>query len=171
MIPIGHAYHVLNPIYSTGDHLHIQEKHPKKSLQNQPAIHGAAQDMMVHEPCAITCRVAPSFLRVGHVDLFARRATAPGPMRMSLVVEYMGGSTNGPQHRWFRMDNCFRVIWVVPLYFLKFPHFTFEDVDGCGIVHIYYFVHFVILSSIAVSICASYLSILKKCVCLVGFTG
>lgn len=33
-------------------------------------------DMMVHEPCAITCRVAPSFLRVGHVDLFARRATA-----------------------------------------------------------------------------------------------
>ncbi|CAL1134908.1 unnamed protein product, partial [Cladocopium goreaui] len=34
------------------------------------------EDMMVHEPCAITCRVAPSFLRVGHVDLFARRATA-----------------------------------------------------------------------------------------------
>eukprot|EP00439_Symbiodinium_sp_Y106_P046551 s5758_g5.t3 len=34
---------------------------------------------MVNEPCAITTRVAPSFLRVGHVDLFARRAAAsPG---------------------------------------------------------------------------------------------
>ncbi|CAE7899483.1 selO, partial [Symbiodinium microadriaticum] len=32
-------------------------------------------DMMIHEPCAITTRVAPSFLRVGHVDLFARRAS------------------------------------------------------------------------------------------------
>ena len=28
------------------------------------------------EPCAITCRVAPSFLRVGHVELFGRRARA-----------------------------------------------------------------------------------------------
>ncbi|CAE7931948.1 selO [Symbiodinium necroappetens] len=34
---------------------------------------------MVNEACAITTRVAPSFLRVGHVDLFARRAAAsPG---------------------------------------------------------------------------------------------
>jgi uncharacterized protein YdiU (UPF0061 family) len=31
-------------------------------------------DMMVEEACAITTRVAPSFLRVGHLDLFARRA-------------------------------------------------------------------------------------------------
>ena len=31
---------------------------------------------MVEEPCAITTRVAPSFLRVGHLDLFARRAEA-----------------------------------------------------------------------------------------------
>lgn len=29
---------------------------------------------MITEKCAITCRVAPSFVRVGHVDLFARRA-------------------------------------------------------------------------------------------------
>ena len=29
---------------------------------------------MVTEPCAITCRVSPSFVRVGHLDLFARRA-------------------------------------------------------------------------------------------------
>ncbi|CAB9519967.1 UPF0061 protein YdiU [Seminavis robusta] len=29
---------------------------------------------MITEPCAITCRVASSFTRVGHIDLFARRA-------------------------------------------------------------------------------------------------
>ena len=32
--------------------------------------------MRILEPCAISTRVAPSFLRVGHVDLFARRAAA-----------------------------------------------------------------------------------------------
>lgn len=32
-------------------------------------------DVMIEEPNAITCRVAPSFLRIGHIDLFARRAT------------------------------------------------------------------------------------------------
>ena len=31
---------------------------------------------MVEERCAITTRAAPSFLRVGHLDLFARRAEA-----------------------------------------------------------------------------------------------
>jgi len=38
------------------------------------AQQGRDPDSMVRESCAITCRVAPSFLRVGHVDLFARRA-------------------------------------------------------------------------------------------------
>lgn len=32
-------------------------------------------DILIEEPNAITCRVAPSFIRVGHIDLFARRAT------------------------------------------------------------------------------------------------
>jgi len=31
-------------------------------------------DRMILETCAITTRVAPSFLRIGHIDLFARRA-------------------------------------------------------------------------------------------------
>lgn len=31
-------------------------------------------DTMVTESCAITCRVAPSFTRIGHLDLHARRA-------------------------------------------------------------------------------------------------
>ena len=34
----------------------------------------ADPNILITEPCAITCRVAPSFVRVGHVDLFARRA-------------------------------------------------------------------------------------------------
>jgi uncharacterized protein YdiU (UPF0061 family) len=33
----------------------------------------ADPNIMVEEKMAITCRVAPSFMRVGHVDLFARR--------------------------------------------------------------------------------------------------
>jgi serine/tyrosine/threonine adenylyltransferase len=31
-------------------------------------------NIMVREPTAITCRVSPSFVRVGHLDLYARRA-------------------------------------------------------------------------------------------------
>jgi uncharacterized protein YdiU (UPF0061 family) len=34
-------------------------------------------DTMIQEPNAITTRVAPSFLRVGHFDLFSRRASKP----------------------------------------------------------------------------------------------
>ena len=34
----------------------------------------ADPNQMITEPCAITCRVAPSFTRIGHLDLFARRA-------------------------------------------------------------------------------------------------
>lgn len=39
-------------------------------LRNQKAD----PNQMITEPCAITCRVAPSFCRIGHLDLFARRA-------------------------------------------------------------------------------------------------
>ena len=39
-------------------------------LRNQKAD----PNRMITEPCAITCRVAPSFTRVGHLDFFARRA-------------------------------------------------------------------------------------------------
>ena len=43
---------------------------------------GDDPDVMIEESCAITCRVAPSFSRVGHVDLFARRARQDA-MRMT----------------------------------------------------------------------------------------
>jgi hypothetical protein len=35
--------------------------------------------VMVMEPAAITCRVASSFIRVGHIDLFARRVRGEVP--------------------------------------------------------------------------------------------
>ena len=40
---------------------------------------GREPDVMGEEPCAITTRAATSFLRVGHLDLFARRAEADQP--------------------------------------------------------------------------------------------
>ena len=44
------------------------------------ALKLAEPDVMIRESCAITTRVSPSFLRVGHLDLFARRAeVAPAP--------------------------------------------------------------------------------------------
>ncbi|KAJ8603264.1 hypothetical protein CTAYLR_006941 [Chrysophaeum taylorii] len=46
-------------------------------------------DVAVEEPAAITCRVAPSFLRVGHLDLFARRAArdpARRPQHRAMVA-------------------------------------------------------------------------------------
>lgn len=38
--------------------------------------HKSDPDVMQSEPAAITCRVARSFTRIGHLDLFARRAIA-----------------------------------------------------------------------------------------------
>jgi len=52
---------------------------------------GSDPDIMIEEPCAITCRVAPSFARVGHVDLFARRAARGGDAEtreLALLVQH-----------------------------------------------------------------------------------
>lgn len=48
-------------------------------------------DKMQREPCAITCRVAPSFTRVGHLDLHGRRARRGGPperQALELIVQH-----------------------------------------------------------------------------------
>ena len=50
----------------------------RKMLIQQLLSQARGPDRMVNERCAITCRVAPSFLRVGHVELFARRARKAG---------------------------------------------------------------------------------------------
>lgn len=50
-------------------------------------------DVMVDNPAAITTRVAPSFLRVGQLELFARRARSnahPGALReLRLITEHL----------------------------------------------------------------------------------
>eukprot|EP00934_Nitzschia_sp_Nitz4_P005818 Nitzschia sp. Nitz4//NODE_657_length_7541_cov_75.275047//6296//7540//NITZ4_additional_000097-RA//1//CDS//3329532025//5808//frame0 len=46
----------------------------KQIIQQLRANSKADPDILISEPCAITCRVASSFVRVGHFDLFARRA-------------------------------------------------------------------------------------------------
>lgn len=48
-------------------------------------------DKMQREPCAITCRVAPSFTRIGHLDLHGRRARRGGPperQALELMVQH-----------------------------------------------------------------------------------
>ncbi|EKX42962.1 hypothetical protein GUITHDRAFT_95515 [Guillardia theta CCMP2712] len=54
--------------------------HERKMYMREIALKLAEPDVMIRESCAITTRVSPSFLRVGHLDLFARRAeVAPTP--------------------------------------------------------------------------------------------
>jgi len=50
----------------------------RKQIIRQAATQMRDPDMMVVETCAITTRVAPSFTRIGHVDLFSRRASKAG---------------------------------------------------------------------------------------------
>jgi len=52
------------------------QKYPlatRKEIIRRVAKEKRDPDKLVEEPCAMTCRVSPSFLRIGHVDLFARR--------------------------------------------------------------------------------------------------
>ena len=48
---------------------------------------GREPDLMGEEPCAITTRAATSFLRVGHVDLFSRRAETGQPEALEELRE------------------------------------------------------------------------------------
>lgn len=48
-------------------------------LLQQMAYNLREPDVMVTEPAAIACRVATSFIRVGHLDLFARRVRKEVP--------------------------------------------------------------------------------------------
>jgi len=45
----------------------------RKQILAQLRTQKADPNVMVSEPCAIACRVSPSFVRIGHLDLFARR--------------------------------------------------------------------------------------------------
>lgn len=45
----------------------------RKLILQQMARQKRDPDVMIEEPNAITCRVSPSFVRIGHLDLFSRR--------------------------------------------------------------------------------------------------
>lgn len=58
-------------------------------MQLKQSQSGRNPDIMQEEACAITCRAARSFLRVGHVDLFSRRARqGQGHGELELIVEH-----------------------------------------------------------------------------------
>lgn len=50
----------------------------KQIIQQLRTTQKADPNVMITEPCAITCRVATSFVRIGHLDLFARRVEKVG---------------------------------------------------------------------------------------------
>eukprot|EP00537_Pseudo-nitzschia_pungens_P001719 CAMPEP_0172368000 /NCGR_PEP_ID=MMETSP1060-20121228/24858_1 /TAXON_ID=37318 /ORGANISM="Pseudo-nitzschia pungens, Strain cf. cingulata" /LENGTH=646 /DNA_ID=CAMNT_0013092453 /DNA_START=277 /DNA_END=2217 /DNA_ORIENTATION=+ len=52
------------------------EEERRQIIQQLRASRKADPNMMISEPCAITCRVAKSFVRIGHTDLFSRRVVA-----------------------------------------------------------------------------------------------
>lgn len=56
-------------------HLPIEQR---KQLLGQLAMQLQQPDVMIKEQCAITCRVAPSFMRVGHIELHGRRYKKSG---------------------------------------------------------------------------------------------
>lgn len=49
------------------------EDQRKKIVQQLRTTQKADPNIMISESCAITCRVSSSFVRIGHLDLFARR--------------------------------------------------------------------------------------------------
>lgn len=81
---VAGAEHVTRPWYSKAGEVQ------GRSDENMEEVkHGG--DVMRHERCAMTTRVAPSFIRVGHFDLFARRARngdSQGLEHLRLLAEH-----------------------------------------------------------------------------------
>ena len=64
----------------------------RKMLIKQLVMQARNPTRMIEEPCAITCRVATSFLRVGHIELFSRRAKKQGGTHVEAlrkIVDHM----------------------------------------------------------------------------------
>ena len=82
------------PWYADGTQLQIPNEDDPRLAQYTPderkqilqrvRLQKSDPNIMVTEPCAITCRVAPSFVRIGHVDLFARRAEKASQVNVSM---------------------------------------------------------------------------------------
>ena len=65
-------------------HLPLEQR---KQLLAQLASQTQQPDVMTNETCAITCRAATSFTRVGHIELHGRRATKTGSPEAQEALE------------------------------------------------------------------------------------
>lgn len=69
-------------------------------------------DVMGTEPAAIACRVARSFLRIGHLDLFARRATKPASRNAAATPKSSSSSSSSSLYdtstlAWQELESLF----------------------------------------------------------------
>lgn len=81
---VAGAEHVDRPWYSKAGEV---QGRPDDNMEE--VKHGG--DVLQHERCAMTTRVAPSFIRVGHFDLFGRRARngdSQGLEQLRLLAEH-----------------------------------------------------------------------------------
>lgn len=81
----------------------------KKKLIAQLRNEKVDPNRMITESCAITCRVSPSFVRIGHIDLFARRAEKASMKNADATESRYDTSTN----EWKELEQmlwhaCFR---------------------------------------------------------------
>ena len=81
-------------------------------------------DIMIEEPNAITCRVAPSFVRVGHLDLFARRATK------GLSDYSLGLGTSKPDKTSNEFKELEALVWHAC--FREFPKTCYDPFNESG---------------------------------------
>jgi serine/tyrosine/threonine adenylyltransferase len=60
------------------------EEQRRKIIQQLRTTQKADPNILITENCAITCRVATSFVRIGHIDLFARRVEQKRQQTLSM---------------------------------------------------------------------------------------
>ena len=76
-------------VADTGNHplLNHLTEGTKVQLKNMLTSSSSDPDVMMNEKTAITTRVAPSFLRIGHLDLHARRVLGSNPTARAYTDE------------------------------------------------------------------------------------
>ena len=74
-------------VTDTGNHplLNVLSEGSKAQLRNMLTSSSTEPDVMMKEKTAITTRVSPSFLRIGHLDLHARRVLGNNPTARAYV--------------------------------------------------------------------------------------
>ena len=80
-------------------------------------------DVMLNHRAAISCRVAPSFLRVGHLDLFARRVRATREQQDKDAKHHVNSSQSGPQSAYDKALNELTLLMNHAIY-REYPHIS-----------------------------------------------